>query len=105
MRRITKDLPEHLTGKTIRHVCGGGQFLALVFTDDTYVFLDGCQWAMRYDGVIDDSWKVDIGLLDKAVFEKREAAKHRRAEEQRTKFLREQYEELRKMFEEPAHAP
>lgn len=74
--RITDDF-EQLIGKTISRIGYGGQFMWIVFDDGTWVYLDGCQWAMRYDTTPHGRWRVDIGLMTQEAFD----AEERKAEQ------------------------
>jgi hypothetical protein len=60
--RITKNFDDRLPGKTVERAGYGGQYLWMLFTDGTYVFLDASGYAMRHDSAIHGPGRVEIGL-------------------------------------------
>ena len=101
MNRITAKFDKHLPGKTVVKVCYGGQFMGIVFDDNTFIFLSASSWAMDYGGRIDDAWKVDLGLLSKMEYERKQREQKKQADAFHRARMREKYEELKKVFEEP----
>ena len=97
-KRITKRF-ERMIGKTVARVVFGGQFFGIVFTDGTFVFADAHDYAMHKDDEISDYWKMELGLLDRAVWEQQEAERTKRSEERQRENRRKHYEQLKAEFE------
>lgn len=98
MKRITSAFKK-LVGKTVARVEFGGQFFGVVFTDETYIFLDAHSFSMSYDSEIADAWKADLGLIDRDEYKRQELARTRKSAALQHEFRRQAYLKLKAEFE------
>lgn len=93
---------DELPGKTIDRIAGGGEWLLLMFTDQTWMHIaKGGIGALALESTLSDYQKYEVGLITKDEYERIESEHRRRFQDHRDKIEREHYERLKAKFEKP----
>lgn len=88
-----------LPGKTVSRIAGGGEWVLLIFTDETWMIISkGGFGGLHLESALSDYQKYEVGLITKDEYERIESEHHRCVQEYRDKIDREHYERLKARF-------
>jgi hypothetical protein len=91
---------DDLPGKTIGRIVGCGEWILLLFTDQTWMHIarGGIASGLSTESTLSDYQKCEAGLMSRDEYERIELEHRRRVQEHRDKIDRESYEKLKEKF-------